>query len=151
MLVKGATDHKIQNLEIPHCMYELHNHNIHKHYQRINMLNIKPGLTEIKPYNPYCSILRRNQPGRKLKCLHTHKMISLPVFTRGQFWPSGIVVACVCVSVCVCLCVNHEFVRAITLRPFKLESPNLEHRCKTPWLRSLLFCGVIDLDLQGQI
>ena len=27
-----------------------------------------------------------------------------PVFTRGQFWPSGIVVACVCVCVSVCLC-----------------------------------------------
>ena len=27
------------------------------------------------------------------------------VFTRGQFWPSGIVVACVCVCVCVCMCV----------------------------------------------
>ena len=26
------------------------------------------------------------------------------VFTRGQFWPSGIVVACVCVSVSVCVC-----------------------------------------------
>ena len=25
------------------------------------------------------------------------------VFTRGQFWPSGIVVACVCVSVCPCV------------------------------------------------
>ena len=33
------------------------------------------------------------------------------VFTRGQFWHSGIVIACVCVcvcvSVCVSLCVNH--------------------------------------------
>ena len=45
--------------------------------------------------------------------------------------------ASVCVCLSVCLCVNHEFVRAITLHPFKLESPNLEHRCKTPWLRSL--------------
>ena len=27
------------------------------------------------------------------------------VFTRGQFWPSGIVVACVCVCVSVCLSV----------------------------------------------
>ena len=26
------------------------------------------------------------------------------IFTRGQFWPSGIVVACVCVCVCVCVC-----------------------------------------------
>ena len=27
------------------------------------------------------------------------------IFTRGQFWPSGIVVACVCVCVSVCLSV----------------------------------------------
>ena len=76
-------------------------------------------------------------------------------FTRGQFWPSGIVVACVCVclSVClsVCLCVNHLLVRAITRDLFKLGSPNLDQRCKRPWLRSLLFSGPIDLDLQGQI
>ena len=44
-----------------------------------------------------------------------------------------------------------KFVRAITHHPFKLGSPNLDHRCKRPWLRSLLFLGVIDLDLQGQI
>ena len=73
----------------------------------------------------------------------------LPFFTRGQFWPSGIVVACVCVS--VSLCVNHLLVRAITRDPFKLGSPNLKHRCKRPWLRSLLFWRVIDLYLQGQI
>ena len=70
-------------------------------------------------------------------------------FTRGQFWPSGIVVACVCVS--VSLCVNHLLVRAITHQPFKLGSLNVDHRCKRPWLRSILFSGVIDLDLQGQI
>ena len=28
------------------------------------------------------------------------------VFTRGQFWPSGIVVACVCVCVCLSICVS---------------------------------------------
>ena len=28
------------------------------------------------------------------------------IFTRGQFWPSGIVVACVCVCVCVCVCLS---------------------------------------------
>ena len=75
------------------------------------------------------------------------------VFTRCQFWPSGIVIACVCVCVCVCvsLCVNHLLVCAITWDPFKLGSPNLDQRCKRPWLRSLLFWGAIDLDLQGQI
>ena len=30
--------------------------------------------------------------------------ISALVFTRGQFWPSGIVIACVCVCVRVCVC-----------------------------------------------
>ena len=78
---------------------------------------------------------------------------TLLVFTRGQFWPSGIVVACVCLSVCVslCVCINNVLVRAITHHPFKLGSPNLDHRCKRRWLRSLLFCGAIGLDLQGQI
>ena len=77
----------------------------------------------------------------------------IPIFTQGQFWPSGIVVACVCVCMCVCVCVsvNHELVRAIIHQPFKLGSPNLDQRCKRPWIRSLLFCGVIDSDLQGQI
>ena len=55
----------------------------------------------------------------------------------------------VCMSVCVCI--NHVLVRAITHHRFKLGSPNLDHRCKRPWLRSLLFWGAIDLDLQGQI
>ena len=47
--------------------------------------------------------------------------------------------------------VNHELVRAITCDWFQLESTNLNQTCKTSWLRSLLFWGLIDLDLQGQI
>ena len=60
---------------------------------------------------------------------------------------------CLRLSVCVSVrvCGKHLLVRAITHHPFKLGSPNLDHRCKRPSLRSLLFCGVIDLDLQGQI
>ena len=42
------------------------------------------------------------------------------------------------------------FVRAITHHPFKLGSPNLDQRCKTSWLRSLLFWGAINIDLHGQ-
>ena len=61
------------------------------------------------------------------------------------------VCVCVCVCLSVCLSVNHLLVRAIIRDPFKLGSPNLDQRCKIPWLRSLLFCGLIDLDLQGQI
>ena len=55
------------------------------------------------------------------------------------------------VCLCVCVCGNHLLVRAITCHPFKLESPNLDQKSKTPWLRSLLFWGLIDLELQGQI
>ena len=66
------------------------------------------------------------------------------IFTRGQFWPPGIVVAPVRPSVT-------KFVGAITHHSFKLGSPTLDQRCKTPWLRSLLFWGAINLDLQGQI
>ena len=76
--------------------------------------------------------------------------LSSHLLTRGQF--SGIGVACVCLCdlVFVCVCVNHLLVRAITRGPFKLGSPNLNQRCKALWLRSLLFWGAIDLDLQGQ-
>ena len=58
------------------------------------------------------------------------------------FWPSGIVVACVCPAVRPSVT---KFVRAITHYPFKLGSANLDHRCKTPWLRSLLFWGWLTL------
>ena len=58
---------------------------------------------------------------------------------------------CLCVRPSVCVCGKHLLVRAITHHPFKLGSPNLDNRCKRPWLRSLLFWGVIDPDLQGQI
>ena len=40
-------------------------------------------------------------------------MADVSFFTRGQFWPPGIVVACVC----VCVCINHLLVRTITSSP----------------------------------
>ena len=85
--------------------------------------------------------------------LTVHMICAPGIFTRGQFWPSGIVIACVCVSVSVsvCVCINHLLVRTITHQPFNLGSSNLHQRCKTPWLRSLFIWGLIDLDLQGQI
>ena len=58
---------------------------------------------------------------------------------------------CLCVCLSVCVSVNPELVRAINHHAFKLEPPNLDKRCKTTWLRSLLFLGAIDLELQGQI
>ena len=55
-------------------------------------------------------------------------------------------------SVCLCVCPSVRQSRACprdNSSPFQLGSPNLDHRCKR--LRFLLFWGVIDLDLQGQI
>ena len=55
------------------------------------------------------------------------------------------------------VCVNHEFVRAITHQPFKLGLANLDFKCKTLWLRALLFWEVYWLwpsrsnDLKRQI
>ena len=54
---------------------------------------------------------------------------------------------------CLRLSISPSFtklVRAITHYPFKRWSPNLNQRCKRPWWRSLLFCGTIDRDFQGQ-
>ena len=70
-----------------------------------------------------------------------------------RFYPRPVLAFgyCRCLRLCVSLCVNHLLVRAITRDPFKLGSPNLKHRCKIPWIRSLLFWGVIDLYLQGGI
>ena len=55
---------------------------------------------------------------------------------------------CRCLRVCVCLSINHQLVRAITHQPFKLESQNLDQRCKRPWLRSLCFLGWLTLNFK---
>ena len=77
---------------------------------------------------------------------------NIPVFYPRPVLAFGY---CRCQRLFVCptvrVCGNHLLVRAITHHQFKLGSPNLDHRCKRPWLRSLLFWGVIDIDLRGQI
>ena len=72
-------------------------------------------------------------------------------FTRDQLWPPGIVVAPVYMRVhpvvrpCqrACPCDNYSFVQA--------RITKFDQRYKRPWLRSLLFCGMVGLELQGQI
>ena len=64
----------------------------------------------------------------------------------GRTWQTFLPEACMAIGYYCCLrlsvrpCVNHLLVCAITQDPFKLGSPNLNHRYKRPWLRSLLFC-----------
>ena len=63
----------------------------------------------------------------------------------GDFYPRPVLAfgychrlrLCVCPCVYVCVCINHLIVRTITRQPFTLESPNLDERRKTPWLRCL--------------
>ena len=79
----------------------------------------------------------------------------LPEASFGLRVLSSVASVCVCVCPCVCqsvcVCINHLLVRAITHHLFELGLRNLDKRCKRPWLRTLLFWGAIDLDLQGQI
>ena len=86
---------------------------------------------------------------------NSNSFLSIPI--PIPFYPRPVLAFgyCRCLRLSVCpfvrVCGNHLLVRTITHHPFKLGSPNLDHRCKRPWLRSLLFCRAIDLDLQGQI
>ena len=50
------------------------------------------------------------------------KTKDISIFTRGNFWPSGILIGCICVSV------NHKLVCTITHHKFELESSNLDQK-----------------------
>ena len=52
---------------------------------------------------------------------------------------------CLRQSVLPCVCINHLLVGTITRDSLKLGSPNLDQRCKSPWLRSLFFSGQLTL------
>ena len=54
-------------------------------------------------------------------------------------YPRPVLASGYCRCLCLCVCINHLLVRTITRHLFKLGSPNLVQRSKTPWLRSLLF------------
>ena len=72
-------------------------------------------------------------------------------FTPGQFWPwllSLSVIVCPCVYVYVC--VNSELVRAKTHYLLRIEPPNSVKRYKRPWLRSLLFWVLININSGGR-
>ena len=57
---------------------------------------------------------------------------------------------CVRARVYVCVSVNHGFVR-ITCHPLKLQSPKLDRRCKTHWLRYLLFFSSLTLTFKVKL
>ena len=91
-----------------------------------------------------------------MKRINFTTLLNWKFFFFFAFYPRPVLAFgyCRCLRLCVRpsvrVCGNHLLVCAITHHPFKLGSPNLDHSCKRPWLRSLLFWGVIDLDLQSQ-
>ena len=104
---------------------------------------------------PLCDIYSDQVPHQLCAILITWyltKKVIVSSFSRRSVLAFGYC-SCLRLSVCVSVrvCGKHLLVRTITHHPFNLGSPNLDHRCKRPWLRSQLFCGVIDIDLKGQI
>ena len=87
---------------------------------------------------------------RKLTCCGMPYLLCHIIL--GLFWLSGIAVACVCLSVCPTVSprLNPDLVRALTCDPFKPWSPNLDQKCKTPCLGSLLFLRLIDFDFKAK-
>ena len=85
-------------------------------------------------------IMNEHQTNICRSWLFVHQSVLLP---EASF---GLRVLSLPASVCVCVCVggNHLLVRAITCRPLKLESPNLDQKSKTPWLRSPCFWGTFN-------
>ena len=86
----------------------------------------------------HCVLITGGFNGSDKITKHCQKQHFLP----EEFWPLGIVVAWVCLS--LCMCVNPKLVHTKTDHQYKLKPLNLVKRCKTPWLRSLLFWGAID-------
>ena len=68
--------------------------------------------------------------------------ISVIVFIWDQFWPLGIVVACVCVS--IPLCVNHELVYKMTHDLFKLGSPKFGGQLTLTFIVKFQFSLIIN-------
>ena len=81
--------------------------------------------------NLYCFIINNNTSNMYEcsicgNCLHANfKSISESyIFTWGQFWPSGIVVACLSLSVCVCVCVSTLSLSMQNLLPIQARITN---------------------------
>ena len=97
---------------------------------------------KLKPYFKMAAILRSRQTFYRYFRYFELLINVLAEILMGiyQFYPRPALAS----GYCRCLRPSvhpSKFVRAITQHPFKLGLPNLNHRCKRPWLRSLLFWG----------
>ena len=68
------------------------------------------------------------------------------IFTWGQFWHLGIIIACICLFVHVCVHVNPNSLLHVQVRITKFWSEVQYTLVDIP-----IILGLIDLNLQGQI
>ena len=109
-------------------------------------VNISCGM-KIRKIQTYCISKKLfKAKSSLLSCIITFAFYPWPVLPLGYC-------RCLCLSIClsVCLSISLCVNPTKTCDPFMPGSLNLDQRCKTPWLRSLLFLEMIDLDLKGQI
>ena len=122
-----------------HVLGEAENQNFGSHYD----MHWKTVQLVLVKFDKHC-VQHSSHTGIKLRIkilVHSMTCIEiLSIFTRGQFWPSGIVIACVCVSVRVseCLCVYqslacpHDNSSAVKAKITKLGSEMQNTLLKMP-------------------
>ena len=82
-------------------------------------------------------------------CIIAYSKCLWPLY---HFYPRPVLASGILVTgISVCLPINHQLVDAITFQAYKLESPNLDLKCKTTQFRILSFWVLVDLDPPGQI
>ena len=82
-----------------------------------------------------------------LSCVLLHLFLFLPETSFG-LWVLSLP-ASVCVHPSLCLSASFYTTWCVIIHhSFKLGSPNLDQMCKRPWLRYLLFCKAIGVELK---
>ena len=114
------------------------------------------------------SVTRSASPLRDVNPLFLHGVCATPTdltttgqlkyytnyFTRGQFWPSAIVVACVCVCVSVCVC--QSMCQSLACPrdnsgPVQARITKFGPKMQNTLVKVPIVLGVTDLELYGQI
>ena len=72
--------------------------------------------------------------------------------TQGQFWPLGIVIACVCVCVCPCVCLCQSLTcQRDNSGPFQARITKFGSKMQKTLVKVPTVLGAIKLDIQGKV
>ena len=73
------------------------------------------------------------------------------LINRGQFWPSGIVIACICECLCVSRSIQSRACPRDNSGPVQARIAKFEPKMQETLVKVPIVLGAIELDLQGQI